>query len=152
MTELQRCELAKEKGFTYNPETGEIRGAKGNVIKRKHTYGYICCALIHNDKKYNIRGHRLGWFLHYGTLPTNQLDHIDGNRTNNRIENLRNVNNQQNHFNMTKAKGYHWHKATNKFKAEIMKNGKNIFLGLFDDPLEARAAYLEAKKKYHVIS
>jgi len=150
MTELNRCELAKAKGFSYNSETGELREMRGNIITTKHKNGYIIVP-IYADKKYTIMGHRLCWFLHYGQLPKNQLDHIDGDRLNNKIYNLRDVTNQHNQWNRLTAKGYVWHKQRKKFMARIRLNGKDIHLGLFDTTKEAHNAYLEAKKIYHII-
>jgi hypothetical protein len=77
-----------------------------------------------------------------------QIDHIDRNRLNNHISNLRVVTNQQNQFNRD-AKGYTWNKKANKWHSSIALNGKKIYLGLFDNEDDARNAYLEAKKIYH---
>ena len=79
-----------------------------------------------------------------------QVDHIDGDRLNNNINNLRIVNCQQNHFNRTKAKGYYI-MPNNKFKAVICRDYKVINLGLYDTEEEARQAYLNAKIIYHPI-
>ena len=152
MTELEKCQLAKEKGFSYCPVSGEIKGVYGKVITKKDRDGYIECQVYYAIKPFFIRGHRLAWFLHYGALPINQVDHIDGNKINNKIENLRDVTNQQNQFNRTTAKGYYFDKRTNKFKAAIQINQKVKHLGLFNTEQEARNAYLKAKETYHVIN
>ena len=81
----------------------------------------------------------------------NSIDHINGITTDNHIANLRNVTNQQNCFNRTKAKGYYWDKRKKKWRAKIHLNGKNIHLGYFDLEEDARNAYLEAKDIYHDI-
>ena len=152
MTELQKCQLAKEKGFSYCPVSGEIKGIYGKVIRSTDRYGYIECIVYYATKPFFIRGHRLGWFLHYGTLPNNLLDHIDGNKINNIIDNLRDVTNQQNSWNRTTAKGYSWHKSANKFCAVIQINGKSKHLGYYTTEQEARNAYLKAKETHHVIN
>ena len=82
--------------------------------------------------------------------PKLQIDHIDGNRLNNNINNLRIVNCQQNHFNRTTAKGYYI-TPNNKYKAQIGTNYKTIKLGIYDTEEEARQAYLNAKIIYHPI-
>jgi hypothetical protein len=151
MTELEKCQLAKEKGFTYCPVSGEIKGVYGKVITTK-TKGYTMVQLIIEGKRHYICAHRLAWLLHYGTLPNNSIDHIDGDRSNNKINNLRDVTHQQNTFNQTTAKGYCWHKKNNKFQAQISINKKTKFLGLFQTEQEARNAYLKAKETYHVIN
>lgn len=148
--EIERCRAAKANGFTYNPETGELRGVRGRVITGKRL-GYIDCQVFCENKYYKIFGHRLAWYLHYGRLPADILDHIDGDKANNRISNLREVNNQQNQWNQTKAKGYTWRNKRKRFEATIRINDRLIYLGYFKEESEARNAYLEAKKKYHVI-
>ena len=152
MTELEKCQLAKEKGFTYCPVSGELKGVYRKVIRSTDRDGYIKIQLMTECKKYNIRGHRLAWFLHYGTLPINSIDHIDGNKSNNKIDNLRDVTHQQNHMNRTTAKGYSWKKSANKFKSYININKKRKHLGYYTTEQEARNAYLKAKEIYHVIN
>lgn len=151
MTELEKYQLAKERGYTYNHSTGEIKGVYGKVITTK-TKGYTMVQLIIESKRHCIYAHRLAWLFHYGTLPINSIDHIDGNKSNNQIDNLRDVTHQQNHWNRTTAKGYCWHKKANKFCAQIRINGKIKYLGLFHTEQEARNAYLKAKETYHVIN
>ena len=116
--------------------------------------GYVYCNI--NGKKYYK--HRLiyyanhqDWDITNCSVATNSIDHIDGNKKNNNIINLRVVTNQQNHFNETKAKGYSWHKKAKKWLAAITVDGKQIHLGLFDNEDDARTAYLEAKQIYHKI-
>ena len=78
------------------------------------------------------------------------VDHIDGNKLNNNINNLRIVNHQQNCFNRTNAKGYYI-MPNNKYKACIGTNYKLKYLGTYDTEEEARQAYLQAKIMYHPI-
>jgi hypothetical protein len=151
MTELEKCQLAKAKGYTYCPVSGELRGVHGNVIRKKLN-GYTCTQLKHQNKGFVIYAHRLSWYLHYGHLPVNSIDHIDGNKSNNKIDNLRDVTRQQNQWNRTTAKGYSWNKIANKFHAQIKINKKTKNLGLFQTEQEARNAYLKAKEIYHVIA
>ena len=80
-----------------------------------------------------------------------QIDHIDHNTLNNAFENLRVVTNQVNQFNNHVAKGYSWNKRLGKWEAYIRVNRKRKHLGYFDTEEAARAAYLAAKAKYHVI-
>jgi hypothetical protein len=80
------------------------------------------------------------------------VDHIDGNRLNNRKANLRLVTHQENQFNQTRARGYTWHKRVQKWQSQIVKDGRLIYLGLFNTEPEARAAYLAAKDVHHRIA
>ena len=96
--------------------------------------------------------HRLAWVYHYGEDPGDkQVDHINGDRADNRIENLRLVTNQQNAFNM-RPKGKSGFKGVTpvngKFVARIYPNNKQIILGTFGTPEEASDAYQRAAKKY----
>ena len=79
------------------------------------------------------------------------VDHIDRNRLNNCVNNLRLTTHQQNMFNNSK-KGYYWCKQQNKFHARIHLNGKSKHIGYFQTEKKAHDAYLKAKLIYHVIS
>jgi hypothetical protein len=82
------------------------------------------------------------------------IDHINFDKTNDKsnncIFNLRPVNRQQNGFN-TSAKGFCRNKRAKKWIAQICLDGKRIYLGYFDKEEDARNAYLNAKKIYHII-
>jgi len=79
------------------------------------------------------------------------IDHIDGDRLNNKLENLRIVTHQQNQWNRTKAKGFSWNKVAEKWQAQIKVNSKDKHLGYFNSEAEAREAYLKAKQIFHII-
>ena len=128
---------------------------KGGYFKLvKHTdninkgYNRIGC----NEKSY-FR-HRIIGFAFLGLDIddlTLQIDHKNGDRLNNNVSNLRIVDSQGNHKNITTAKGYYWHKRDKKYCAQIKINGKSIYIGLYDNEEDARNAYLEAKKVHHII-
>jgi hypothetical protein len=102
-----------------------------------------------NKKRYLV--HRFIYILHYGCIDGLFIDHIDGNTKNNKIENLRAVTHQENHFNHTRAKGYSYNKKLGKYSAQIHKDGIKNHLGYFDTPDEAKNAYKKAKEFYHII-
>jgi hypothetical protein len=148
MTRLEKCEILKERGYTYNPTNGKIYNPKGKEITGKNRDGYI----VLNPKFFqgSIRMHHFAWYCVYGNVDFNMLDHINTVRTDNRISNLRIVTEQQNCFNRN-IKGYSWNKNSKKWQSEIMVNAEKKYLGCFDTIQEAKRAYLEAKKMYHII-
>jgi len=77
------------------------------------------------------------------------IDHIDHNKLNNSIENLRITNGTGNQQNRKNVKGYYFDKKMNKYQAYIKVNGKNIHLGYYIIEEEARQAHLKGKEKYH---
>ena len=99
-----------------------------------------------------VHEHRIVWEKHNGPIPKGmQIDHINRVRDDNRIENLRLVTPQQNHFNRSGVKGFNWDKKRNKWRSYIYLNGKMINLGRSNCMLDARAKYLRAKKELHII-
>lgn len=116
-----------------NNQGYNIIGCNGKMIKRHRIIAFSFLNLEINN-------------------PKQQVDHIDGNRINNCLSNLRVVTPQQNQWNKTKAKGYYWNKRTQKFKAQIYLNKKLIHLGYFNSEDEARAAYQAAKLVHHQIN
>lgn len=100
--------------------------------------------------------HRIIFALANGTWPIEQIDHINGNPSDNRPENLRHCSNTENQQNVSLRKdstsgliGVSFSKATNKWKAEIKSDGDTIYLGVFKSKYDAHAAYLQAKSTYH---
>ena len=81
-----------KKRYTYDAATGEIRNRKGQVVKgatnRKKGYLYVSLRLDHQRK--DVYLHRIAWALVYGRFPK-QIDHLNGIKTDNRLENLREV-------------------------------------------------------------
>ena len=143
----------------YDPGTGLFRwkvchhkSRAGTIAGHPSNEGYI----VIKFGKHIYRAHRLAWFYVYGQWPNNQIDHIDGDKSNNQIANLREATNAQNMCNKrahrdnpSGLKGVTFHKLSGKWGAQIMVNYRKIWLGVFDDKLTAHAAYTEAAKKYH---
>lgn len=147
MTREEKCKLAIERGYTYDPETGLIYNRYGKISNTHDKYGYIIITLPFNQK---LKAHHFSWYLFYKEC-VKQLDHINGVRDDNRISNLRAVTNNENQWNRLTAKGYTFIKKYNKYQSQIKLNNKIIYLGLFNTEQEARKAYLEAKEIYHKI-
>lgn len=140
--------------FGYIPETGEIfrkdstKGFSENrIITRKNDRGYLVTTV--NGKSYKV--HHIVWEMH-GNLPEKELDHIDRNRTNNRIENLRRCSRVQNLANSGpkrgKYKGVSFCKQTGKWVAQIGYQYRNIKIGRFNTPEEAAIAYNKRAAEY----
>lgn len=154
-----------KKLFSYNTTTGilrqKVRTSKrvkiGDVIGNKRKDGYIRTEI--NGKGY--LAHRLVWVLHNGDIPNGmQIDHINGVRDDNRIENLRlatrsiNCQNLRHARTDNKSSGLlgvykRVYKHRDKYEAKIRIDGKSIYLGLFLTPESAHAAYLQAKRELH---
>ena len=99
--------------------------------------------------------HRLIFMMHYGYLPK-QVDHIDRNKLNNRIENLRPATHGQNRQNATISKnntsgvkGINWQKRDNKWQARVMLNKKSYQIGYFETLEEAKKAVEKARQQLH---
>lgn len=136
-----------EMGNVYSYWFGKVKKLKA----ADDVHGYLKVVLCNDGIRKTCRVHRL---MAKTFLPNYSedldVDHIDRNKTNNKISNLRMLPHQQNMFN-NNAKGYTWDKNKDKWKAQIKINGKNINLGYFKKEDEAKAAYLMAKERLHVI-
>ena len=145
--------------LSYDPESGELRWKKrrgsakaGKLITCTNTEGYVVFGL--SGKQY--RAHRIGWLLHHGDWPAGDIDHIDLDKTNNRIANLRECNDEQNQWNTkreagaSRYKGVDWHAKTGRWRARIrVGSGKRVELGYFATQELAAEAYAAAAEKYH---
>ena len=101
--------------------------------------------------KSGYKAHRLAWLHYYGEWPQLHIDHINGDRLDNRINNLRQATKSQNggnskisKKNTTGLKGVSIVKKTGKYHSQIMFCGEIIRLGDFETPEEAHAAYVHA--------
>ena len=112
---------------------------KGKIAGCLKENGYI--SIRHNNKTY--LAHRLVFLYHNLYLPK-FIDHINNNRSDNRIENLRECSIQQNTYNRAKYGNHKYkgvYKDNNKFKVQIMDNGKLKYLGLYKTEEEAAIVY-----------
>lgn len=162
----------------YNPETGEFRwkqrtpemfacGAMpsrrkcnawngrfaGQLAGNIEVFGYHVIHIQHNGGSY--KAHRLAWLWMTGEWPEDQIDHVNGERADNRFANLREATNSQNLANSKASsrnrsghKGVYWFAESEKWRANIRVNGRLISLGLFGNKEDAAAAY-EAAAKLH---
>tara|TARA_R110000851_G_C12742854_1_gene531107 strand:+ start:57 stop:551 length:495 start_codon:yes stop_codon:yes gene_type:complete len=150
-------DLLKEFIF-YDLVTGGLTWLKspakrvraGDVVASINKNGYIRITL----KGKHYLGHRLAWFYLFGVWP-NQIDHINGVRTDNRIENLRDVIPADNSKNRALGKsnksgviGVRWVHQHSRWTAQISVNGKNKALGYFKEKELAIKARLDAESEY----
>jgi hypothetical protein len=100
-------------------------------------------------------GHRLAWLYVTGNDASNQIDHINWDRKDNRFENLREATNTENTQNIrlnskkNKLGFLGVYQENSKYKAEIRANGKKYRIGLFNTPEEAHQAYIAKKRELH---
>lgn len=113
--------------------------------------GYIQTGI---KRKY-YKNHRIIYMMHHGFVPE-ILDHIDGNRTNNRIENLRPASVSENQYNrkmnrktMSKIKGVTWRSDTKKWRAKITVDKQEITIGNYMTLEDAEAAITQARQRLH---
>ena len=146
--------------FEYDKETGDLiwkepkangKVKKGDIAGSVDSHGYIKIDL--NYKKH--RAHRLVFLMHKGYLPKT-IDHINCNRSDNRIENLRAVTAGQNQHNRkinsnntSGYKGVSWNTRLKSWKASITLESKHIHLGCFKTPEEADAVVRKAREELH---
>ena len=144
--------------LSYNPDTGLIhynKGVKGRKKTIDQPMGTVSLQgyLTTTAKGKQLKVHRLAWFLHYGVWPNNQMDHINKDKTDNRIANLRDVDHslQQHNRDMPTPTsgliGAHFNKAKGKWKSSIRVGGKSRHLGYFDCPTAAHLSYMVEKEK-----
>lgn len=143
----------------YNPETGNFMWRQ-NLRQRKLTSRYAGAINPNGYVQICIdqiiyKAHRLAWFYHYGKWPTDQIDHINGIKSDNRIANLRQADFSRNQANSKRRinnvcgyKGVCLHRLSGLYMARIMVDRENIFLGYFKTPELAHDRYLIAAKKY----
>ena len=133
--------------FNKERNTRYKRMVAGNIHATKDRNTYIRITLNHK----NNHAHRLAWIYMYGTTPT-QVDHINGDGTDNSIKNLRDVSNRTNSMNQRMNKkntsgfaGVYWNKERCKWQAYIKTSQKSVSLGRFDNLSDAVKARVDAE-------
>lgn len=159
---VAKCDLTPElvRSFlSYDRETGHFTWVKrpgkrvsvGDIAGGLNR-GYIHIAIC--GKQY--RAHRLAWFVEHGHWPDGEIDHINGNRSDNRIANLRvvdgktNTQNRRTPMKRNKLGVLGVYKSTwGRFVSSVHFNGRQVYLGTYSTPEEAHAAYVKAKRELH---
>ncbi|MEN6302214.1 MAG: HNH endonuclease signature motif containing protein [Armatimonadia bacterium] len=150
---MTRDEIMAE--ISYDPETGvftrlrPVQGGRvGPMVLKPHKWtGYTEIQV----RRQKFRAHRVAWLLAYGEWPPGDIDHIDRNRANNKISNMRIATDSQNRANSkinknntTGIRGVNWNARDKKYQAIITKDGVRRSLGYFDSIQDAAAAYTKA--------
>lgn len=143
-------ELLKEY-IEYDKETGDLFWIKDRGYRVKagdkfgcfdKSTGYIACEIF----GFRNLAHRFVWFYHYGYWP-DMLDHKDRDKTNNKLNNLRETTSLLNSHNVDKTShsskypGVGFHKASGKWRVRTRVNGKRLEIGRYKTELEAKDAY-----------
>lgn len=146
--------------FSYNPDTGSVtrkitvgrRGPAGKVVGCLTNKGYLSVRI---DGNFYLL-HRVIFMIAHGRMPIAQIDHINGNKIDNRICNLREANELQNSQNVkahadssSGLLGVSWHEGHGKWRASIGIDGSHKHLGYFTSKEAGHQAYKSAKMLLH---
>lgn len=143
----------------YDPETGiftwivhkSSSGVRGEAAGYKNPSGYIYIKIDHRT----YLAHRLAWFYMVGEWPSDEIDHKDGDKANNKFKNIREATRSHNMQNKHVAASNNESgllgvsRSRNRWKAAIRVAGRLRYIGTFDTPEEAHAAYVEKKRELH---
>jgi len=147
--------------FYYDPLTGLLTNKQkranstkiGKVAGRVNTKGYVQVSI----KGVAYSAHRIIWCYVYGCFPEEQIDHINRNRSDNRLANLRCVTASQNQHNTglrkdnkTGVTGVRWRAAKKNYEAKINIRKKRHYLGSYDNLFDAACARKSAELKYSI--
>lgn len=155
----RKAELTQEKLRSllgYDPLTGLFsrRSEDCSVIRPKPNAGGYLRIFVDGKLHY---AHRLAWLYVNGSFPPSQIDHVNLDKSDNRIANLRLATQQENSQNFPKTKrntsgipGVHWCKRDGKWCARIrIGNGLRLTIGYYDELSDAAVAVADAKARYH---
>jgi hypothetical protein len=158
--------------LSYNKDTGELIWRQRPV---EHFKSYFASRCFNGQYAGTVAGypnwkghitiflgkkayyaHRIIWKMVTGEDPVDEIDHIDGVKSDNSLKNLRQATGAQNQRNRTKYKsnstgfkGVSLDRAKDKYVAQISVDGKNMHIGYFDSPEKAYAAYCEKARVLH---
>lgn len=144
--------------FIWRNDWGRMKAGDiaGRVNAQRRGYRYIGLGGQRKNGGLEYMAHRLAWFYVHGKWPVADIDHINGDTSDNRIANLREATRSQNIMNAKRGprntsgvKGVSFDKARGKWVAEIKAGTVRRRLGRFDTKDEAAAAYREASKEMH---
>lgn len=144
------------EGYLFDSPTSQAQWNARFAGKRAFTsihktHGYTQTTILSHVQ----RGHRVAWAIHYGSWPEGEIDHINGDRTDNRIANLRDVGRTENGRNLCLSRrnksgvlGVSWDAQRERWFASIRHQGKSVALGRFDSLEAASAARRRAEQDF----
>jgi hypothetical protein len=121
---------------------------QGRIAGVTNRHGYVVITVLFRQ----YAAHRLAWLYSFRRWPKSQIDHINGDKTDNRISNLREATPSQNKANTSPqrngsgVKGVSWSVKDQRWHARIQVDGKRVFLGGFASQQEAADAYAAAAR------
>lgn len=146
------CPPDVKERVSYCPDTGEfhaLRAAGKRRVGDKCGYpdrlGYIKLCF---DGKW-VLGHRLAWWWVNGEWPVGEIDHINGDPSDNMIENLRVATRSQNVMNTRRGNGVCWHRRQRKWQVQVTAAGKKHYLGQYHTREEADRVAIDAINRLH---
>lgn len=162
LRELLDCDYATGSLIWRPRDEHLIPNDKGRTLWNARYAGKAALNANHSQgyKYGNFQGkprfaHRIIWAHRYGEHPNGEIDHIDGDRANNAIDNLRCVSRTQNMRNMKVSDrnksgivGVYWSKGRQKWVANISLGRRTVYLGIFSDINDAARARQEAERRY----
>lgn len=144
-----------KQNYLYNPATGTIARAGNDVLGVFQHRGYMRLAFTVGGKQFKPMAHRAAWLLYFSEWPSLHIDHANGNKSDNRISNLRLATVQQNMRNTGPKKnsklGIKGVRETPQgtYQARITIDRQERYLGTFDTAEEAKAAFAKAALEAH---
>lgn len=142
----------------YDPKTGNFiwklsvsKNKAGTPAGSIRKDGYVKIQINRRP----IKAHRIAWAIHYNQWPDEEIDHINGDRSDNSIVNLRLATRDQNNHNRrpqkgsSNYKGVQWHKSAKKWIARAYQDGVRRHLGVFNTEKEAAIAYNKAALSWY---
>lgn len=140
-------EYSPETGiFTWKQSRNSNTATKGTIAGSYDKGGYIIIGI----PRKNYKAHRLAWFYCFKEWPEFNIDHINRNKQDNALNNLRDIPQADNNRNVpvrspSRYKCVSLH-SSGKYQASVRINGKSKYLGLYDTPEEANISVLNYKK------
>ena len=147
----------------YEPSTGKLFWRDVGSPQRRAKYAGKEAFTANDGNGYRqsridgeqYRAHRVIWAMVHGAWPAQQVDHINGDRADNRLCNLRSATSSQNGANRRRVRGSSiflgvcLHKQSGRWTAHIQKNGRRRYLGIFPTESAAHEAYAAAAQEAH---